>query len=196
MKIYRMIRVPLYLALAALVIVFVRELAEIRALRFFIGGLMIFYGAEEVILTAVRHAKHYDINLLYWNVIEIAIGVTIIAFVKTGATDMTYAAVCVAWAIWSILREARELAEVTEELKHKELPICRVVAFANMLESLVVIVFSLMLLARPGEHHAKIHLYLLAVELSTKVLFPLIDHIAERAAKKKKAAKAKTETAK
>ena len=48
MKIYRMIRVPLYLALAALVIVFVRELAEIRALRFFIGGLMIFYGAEDV----------------------------------------------------------------------------------------------------------------------------------------------------
>ena len=43
------------------------------------------------------------------------------------------------------------------------------------------------MLIEPGEHHAKIHLYLLAVELFTKVLFPIVHFIAERVEEKKQA---------
>ena len=185
MKIYGIIRTVIYWALTALVIAFVANLAEIEVLRYFIGSLMIFYGVEEIILTAIKNEKHYSIKSLYWNLIEIAIGITLIVFIETGEIDVTYAVVCVSWAIWSILREARELVEATEELKDNKIITCKIVAVVNLLESLTVIALSLTMLIEPGEHHAKIHLYLLAVELFTKVLFPIINYAAERIEEKK-----------
>lgn len=185
MKTYGIIRTALYWALAALVIAFVPTLAEIEVLRYFIGGLMVFYGAEEIVITAIKNKKHYSIHSLYWNIIEVAIGLTLIIFVETGESAVVYAVVCVAWAIWSILREARELVEVSEELKKNKLIMCRIVAIVNLLESLTVIALSLTMIIEPGEHHAKIHLYLLAVELFTKVLFPILNYVAERLDEKK-----------
>lgn len=185
MKIYGIIRTVIYWALTALVLAFVSTLAEIEALRYFIGGLMVFYGVEEIILTAIKNKKHYAIESLFWNVIEIVIGFTLIVFVEESETNVAYAIVCVSWAIWSILRESRELVEAAEVLKEGNLVPCKVVAIVNIIESLVVIAFSLTMIMEPGEHHAKIHLYLLAVELFTKVLFPIIKYAAERAAEKK-----------
>lgn len=185
MKIYGIIRTVIYWALTALVIAFVANLAEIEALRYFIGSLMIFYGVEEIAFTAVKNKKHYSFHSLYWNLIEIAIGITLIVFIETGEIDVTYAVVCVSWAIWSILRESRELVETTEELRDNKIIACKIVAIVNMLESLTAIALSLTMLIEPGEHHAKIHLYLLAVELFTKVLFPIINYAAERFEEKK-----------
>lgn len=185
MKIYGAVRTALYWTLTALVLAFVADIAEIGTLRYFIGGLMIFYGVEEIIFTAFKNKKHYSIGSLYWNIVEIVIGLTLIVFIETGETEITYAVVCVGWAIWSILRETRELVEATEELKENRLIPCKIVAVANLLESLTVIALSLTMLIEPGEHHAKIHLYLLAVELFTKVLFPLINYIVERSAEKR-----------
>lgn len=185
MKIYGVSRTVVYWVLAALVLAFVPSVAEIGILRFFIGGIMIFYGLEEIILTVFKNKKHYSFNTLYWNVIEIVVGFTLIVFVKTGDAEVTYAVVCVCWAIWSILRETHELAEVTEKLKETKLISCKIVAVVNLLESLTVIALSLTMIVEPGEHHAKIHLYLLAVELFTKVLFPAIYYIAERNHEKK-----------
>ena len=186
MKIYGAIRTVLYWALTALVIVFISTLAEIEILRYFIGGLMIFYGVEEIILTVFKNKKHYSIHSLYWNIVEIVIGITLIVFVETGDIEVTYAVVCVSWAIWSILRETRELVEATEELMHHKPVLSKIVAIVNILESLTIIALSLTMLIEPGEHHAKIHLYLLSVELFTKVLFPIIHYIGERLEEKKK----------
>ena len=186
MKIYGAIRTAMYWVLTALVLVFISTLAEIEVLRYFIGGLMIFYGVEEIVLTVFKNKKHYSLHPLYWNIVEIVIGLTLIVFVETGDIEVTYAVVCVGWAIWSILRETRELVEATEEIKENKLIACKVVAIFNILESLTVITLSLTMLIEPGEHHAKIHLYLLAVELFTKVLFPIINYLAEHLEEKKK----------
>ena len=186
MKIYSAIRTAVYWVLTVLVIVFISTLAEIEVLRYFIGGLMIFYGVEELILTVFKSKKHYSLHSVYWNVVEIIIGLTLIVFVETGDIEVTYAVVCVCWAIWSILRETRELVEATEELKDNKLMLCKIVASVNIIESVTIIALSLTMLIEPGEHHAKVHLYLLAVELFTKVLFPIINHIAERLKEKKK----------
>ena len=185
MKIYGAIRTAIYWALTVLIFVFISTLAEIEVLRYFIGGLMIFYGVEEIVFTAVKHEKHYSLRVLYWNLVEIVLGLTLIVFVETGDVEVTYAVVCVGWATWSILRETRELYEITIELKENKLVVCRIVTIVNLIESLTVIALSLTMLIEPGEHHAKIHLYLLAVELFTKVLFPIINHFAEHAAEKK-----------
>lgn len=186
MKIYGAIRTAIYWILGILIIVFISTLAEIEVLRYFIGGLMIFYGADEILVTAVRNKRHYPIYLLYWFFMEIIIGFTLVVFVKTGDVEVTYAVVCVCWAIWSILREDRELIELSKQLK-KNKPIgCKIVAITSLLESLTVIVLSLMMLIEPGKHHAEMHLYLLVVEMFTKMLFPIINHAAEHLAEKKK----------
>ena len=185
MKVYGAIRIVLYWITTALVLVFVTHLAEIEVLRHFIGGLMVFYGVEEILYTAVKNKKHYAVHSLYWNIVEIIIGFTLIVFVEPKDPEVTYAVVCVGWAIWSILREVRELVEITEELKEHKHPLSRTAAVVNILESLLVIALSLTMLIEPGEHHAKIHLYLLAVELFTKVTFPIVHYIAERLEERK-----------
>ena len=185
MKVYGAIRTVLYWIMTALVLVFVTHLAEIEVLRHFIGGLMLFYGVEEILYTAVKYKRHYAVHALYWNLMEIIIGFTLIVFVEPSDPEVTYAVVCVGWAIWSISREVRELAEVTEELKTHKHPLSRVAAVVNLLESLLVIALSLTMLIEPGEHHAKIHLYLLAVELFTKVTLPIVHYIAEWLEEKK-----------
>ena len=193
MKIYGIIRTAIYWTLTALVIVFVSTLAEIEALRYFIGGLMIFFGAEEIVHTVFTSKKHYVAATLYWNLIEIVIGLTMIIFVETGDQEVTYAVVCVSWAIWEILRETRELVDVTEALKKHKLTICRIVAVLDLLESLVAISLSLTMLIEPGEHHATIHIYLLSVDLFIKVLFPIINYAATRKEEKKRAKAASAE---
>lgn len=193
MKIYGAIRTLMYWAMTALVIVFLFTLAEIEVLRYFIGALMIAYGLEEILYTVFKNKKHFSIHSLYWNLIEIVIGLTLILFVETEDHNVTYAVVCVSWAIWSILRETRELVEVTEQIKEHKHPLSRIVAIINIVESLTVIALSLTMIIEPGEHHAKIHLYLLAVELFTKVTFPILHYIAERAEEKKKAKSEQTE---
>lgn len=186
MKIFGAIRTAIYWTLTALVIVYISTLAQIEVLRYFIGSLMIFYGAEEIVYTIFKTKKHFSLRSFYWNIVEAVIGLTLIIFVETGDIEVTYAVVCVSWAIWSILRETHELVEVTEELRENKLILCKIVAIINFLESFTVIALSLTMLIEPGEHHAKIHLYLLAIELFTKVLFPIINYIAERLEEKKK----------
>ena len=186
MKIYGAIRTAIYWALTALVLVFISTLAEIEVLRYFIGGLMMLYGVEEIIYTVFKNKKHYSFQSLYWNIFEILIGLTLIVFVETGDVEVTYAVVCVSWAIWSILRETRELVEATEELKENKLIPCKVIAIVSIIESITVIALSLTMIIEPGEHHAKIHLYLLAVELFTKALFPILNSVTEHLAEKKK----------
>ena len=86
---------------------------------------------------------------------------------------------CVIWATWSIVRESFEIKELVTEIKSWTLTII------SGIESIAVIVFSVMLILEPGEHHAMIHMYLLLFELILTPLIPLLDEILlERKAKK------------
>ena len=48
----------------------------------------------------------------------------------------------------------------------------RIPCLLGFIESIVAIVLSITLIMEPGEHHAKIHMYLLIAELLTAVIFP------------------------
>ena len=50
-----------------------------------------------------------------------------------------------------------------------------VLSIVNIIESIVVIVFSVMLIFSPTEHHAHFHIILLGIELILEVVFPVID---------------------
>ena len=161
---YYIVKLCLFVVLAVLVIIFREQ--NVTHLKYFIGGLMLLYGLEEILFEILHSRKHiFHQDKLYLGFIELVLGVCLLTI------KISYEGVCVIWATWSILRESYEIKEVMTELK------CLVPKIISGLESLVVIVFSILLICEPTEHHALIHLYLLMVELPLSPLTPLLDEL-------------------
>lgn len=161
---YFSIKLGVFAILAILVFIFREPIVE--HLKYFIGGLMVLYGLEEI-LFEILYSRHHILHQgkLYLGGIELLLGAVVLS------VPMTYESVCIIWATWSILREAYEIKEVFSEIK------CLLPKIISAIESVVVIVFSILLIMEPGEHHAMIHLYLLLVELILSPLTPLLDEI-------------------
>lgn len=161
---YYLIKLIVYVALAICVFIFREKLVE--HLKYFIGGLMVFYGLEEILFEIVFRDKHFwHKDKIYLGIIEILLGLVLLIF------PLIIEEVCTIWATWSIVREAFEIKELVTEIKSWTL------TFLSGAESIAVIVFSVLLILEPGEHHAMIHLYLLLVELVLTPLIPLLDEI-------------------
>ena len=161
---YFSIKLGIFAILAILVFVFREPLVE--NLKYFIGGLMLLYGLEEI-LFEILYSRHHILHQgkLYLGGIELLLGAVVLS------VPMAYESVCIIWATWSILREAYEIKEVFSEIK------CLAPKILSATESVVVIVFSILLIIEPGEHHAMIHLYLLLAELIVSPLTPLVDEM-------------------
>ena len=159
---YNYIKLAIYFTLAVLMLVFKEPLIE--HLKYFIGGLMIVYAFEEMLFETIFSRKHFfHQSKVYLGFIELLLGLILVI------VDVSYESTCIIWATWSLLRETHEVEEILAELN--TLP----AKLLSGIESLVVIVFSVMLIIEPTEHHAMIHLYLLFVELIVAPLTPLVD---------------------
>ena len=164
---YNLIKLIVFTVLAILIFIFREKLVE--HLKFFIGGLMLFYALEEILFCFLFHSHHFfHEDKVYLGLIEVLLGIVLLS------VNLSIEAVCVIWATWSILREAYEIKEIACELKHLPPKIL------SGVESIVVIVFSILLLVEPGEHHALIHLYLLLAELVISPLTPLLDELLDK----------------
>ena len=169
---YYFIKLIVYVSIAVCVFIF-RELL-VENLKYFIGGLMTLYGIEEILFEIVFKDKHFwHKDKIYLGFIEIVFGIVLLC------SPLNVEVTCVIWATWSIVRESFEIKELVTEIKSWTLTIL------SGIESIAVIVFSVMLILEPGEHHAMIHMYLLLFELVLTPLIPLLDEILlERKAKK------------
>ena len=163
MKPFRLTRLIVFVLGAILLLVFNEFFLE--NLRWFIGGLIVLYGTLGILALILAKVKPiYEGQGFLFFAVEILLGLTTLCFIKE------YATVCIIWAVWSILRESVELEEIVERELHPAL------AVFSGIESVAVIVLSVMLMIEPGEHHAMIHSYLLAVELVLAALIPVINH--------------------
>ena len=163
MKPFRLTRLIVFVLGAILLLVFNEFFLE--NLRWFIGGLIVLYGTLGILALILAKVKPiYEGQGFLFFAVEILLGLTTLCFIKE------YATVCVIWAVWSILRESVELEEIVERELHPSL------AVFSGIESVAVIVLSVMLMIEPGEHHAMIHSYLLVVELVLAALIPVINH--------------------
>lgn len=168
---YNLIKLGLYVVLAVLIFIFREQLVE--HLKFFIGGLMILYAVEEILFIIIHHIHHIlHEDKVYLGFIELILGIVLMC------VNVSYESVCIIWATWSILRESYEIKEIACELKHI------VPKIISGVESLVIIIFSILLIIEPGEHHAMIHLYLLLAELVIAPLTPLLDELLMKKKKK------------
>ena len=163
MKTFRLSRLICFVACAVLLLVFNEFF--LHNLRWFIGGLIVLYGSLGILALLLAKVKpiYEGQGFLFFSV-EILLGLVTLCFIKD------YATVCVIWAVWSIIRESVELEEIVARELHP------VLALVSGLESVAVVVLSVMLMMEPGEHHAMIHSYLLVVELVLAALIPVINH--------------------
>lgn len=161
---YFLIKLIVFVILGVVVFVFRETFVE--HLKYFIGGLMLLYAVEEILFEIIYSRKHFfHKEKVYLGLIELILGLVLLI------ANVSYESVCIIWAVWSILRESYEIKEIIAELK------CWVPRILSGVESIAVIVFSVMLILEPGEHHAMIHLYLLLVELVLTPLVPLLDEL-------------------
>ena len=163
MKAFRLSRLICFVVGAVLLLVFNEFF--LHNLRWFIGGLIVLYGSLGILALLLAKVKpiYEGQGFLFFSV-EILLGLITLCFIKE------YATVCVIWAVWSIIRESVELEEIVARELHP------VLAVISGLESVAVVVLSVMLMIEPGEHHAMIHSYLLVVELILASLIPIINH--------------------
>ena len=163
MKAFRLFRLICFVVGAVLLLVFNEFF--LHNLRWFIGGLIVLYGSLGILALLLAKVKpiYEGQGFLFFSV-EIMLGLITLCFIKE------YATVCVIWAVWSIIRESIELEEIVARELHP------VPAIVSGLESVAVVVLSVMLMIEPGEHHAMIHSYLLVVELILASLIPIINH--------------------
>ena len=141
---------------------------------------MLLYGIEEVLFEVIFRGKlFWKGEKTYLGLVELVLGTTLFFFPLEANPEEVVKMTCVIWAAWSILREAFEIKELFLEIKSVVLTII------SGIESIAVIVLSVMLILEPGEHHAMIHLYLLLVELVLTPLVPLLDEIIEERKQKR-----------
>lgn len=165
MKTYHSIRLLFFVSLAVLVGVFAIPLAE--NLKYLVGSLMILYGLEGFLLPIIRNPrKIFHEASFFSGVINILLGVVVIAAVEE------YSTVCIIWACWTIVREGFEFYEMAEKFIEYRYPM--VISF---IESVVEIVFSIMLILHPHHEHALIHVYLLIAEFAVNGFSPCLFHL-------------------
>ena len=167
---YYSVKLIIYVALAVCVFIFREKLVE--HLKYFIGGLMTLYGVEEILFEIVFRDKHFwHKDKIYLGIIELVFGVALLCLDLHDNAEETLIRTCLIWATWSIVRESFEIKELVTEIKSWTLTII------SGIESIAVIVLSVMLILNPGEEDAMIHMYLLLLELLLTPLIPLLDEI-------------------
>lgn len=169
MKNYKIGKFIVFMALAVSIIFLMDVYLE--HLQYFIGALITMYGVDKGIMFFGVEKENKPL-VLCESIVQIILGVCTIILFKEIST------ICIIWAVWAIMREGEEIAECYELFKEK-LP-----CLLNFGESVVAIIFSITLIMEPGEHHAKIHMILLIVELMSAVIFPQFVYFYEKYIKK------------
>ena len=164
MKIYNYIKLLIFIAFSVLLFVFKDEL--IANINYFVGSLVLAFGLENLIVLSIVNKKNAIKSIKFsFSIFEMVLGLTII----TAVTEFSH--VCVMWAVWSLLRQSIDINEVFRR-EHKN-----VVALIILVQSIISIVFSILLIINPTEHHAVNHIYLLIAELMVIGLPPVIDEL-------------------
>ena len=164
MKVYKFIKLAIFIAFSVLLLVFKNDL--VSDLNYFVGSLVLAFGLESTIVISIVSKKQAIKSIKFsFSIFEMILGLTILTAVKN------FEFVCVMWAVWSILRQSIDIHEVLSgEVKGA-------LAVLLFVQSVVSIVFSILLIITPIEHHAVSHIYLLIAELLVIALPPVVDEI-------------------
>lgn len=176
LKPIQIIKAVVFCAAGALVLVFHDAIMENDGalVGIIVGSTVILYGLVTTIRSFIEKRFFGDDYLLFGALSQFMIAAALFAVANS------IESVCIVWAVWSILRECREMSKAIFSLTHRRPGVI------NILESVVIIVFSFFMIIEPGEHHASLHVYLLGVELILEIVFSAINLFFDRFAEKRK----------
>ena len=159
---YLVIKLAIYAAFGIVILCLKDTL--VQTLKHFIGGLLLLYGVEDIVFLVLTERKEfYREDKTYIGIAEVILGVGLLF------APLDFDGVCIAWASWTILREAIEIKELIIEFKNW------VPRILSLVESLVAIGFAVVLIFTPTSEHASLHLTLLTIELILAPLIPLLE---------------------
>lgn len=176
MKIWFILKAILYTVAGALILAFNTAVADNVGL--IVGIVILAYGVDLVVISLIKKSYIGGDAIFFGALIHIFIGV-ILFIVRDDIVK-----VCLVWAVWSILRESKELSEAIHRLSHRR------PAFLNAAESLLIIALSFTMVLEPTVHHAHVHVVILGVELILEIVFPIANKFIDGLIERKKADKA------
>ena len=138
-----------------------------------VGAAVSIYGLDMTVRGIAAKKLFGENYLLFGALSQFLIAAAL--FAVSGSIE----SVCVIWAVWSILREGKESSEALHRVINKRSGIL------SIIESVVVIVFSFMMIMEPSEHHASLHVYILGIELILEIGFMLLDLLSDRLVEKR-----------
>lgn len=182
-KIYKLTKLILFVLMGIAILVLNELIIKHNdILNFLVGGIIAIYGLEGIILPiATKKVKAEKIEM-FGGGVDVLIAIIMIVLLK--GNDEKLRIVCVLWSLWSIMREGEEIFD-KGFVGIKNHPITSAV---NIIESIVVIVFSVILIVAPDEdellHHAHAHVILLGIELIIEVIWVYVGEFEARILKR------------
>ena len=180
-KVYKIVKFALFAIAGILIIVFNKAIMsnDGAILNGLVGSIIAVYGLEGVILPiATKKIKAEKIEMLNGGV-NIIIAIIMIFLLEGHPYELR--TLCILWSLWSIMREGVEIFD-KGFLGIRNHPVTSVINFA---ESIIVIVFSIMLICAKDEHelmhHAHAHVILLGIELIIEVIWVYVGELEARA---------------
>ena len=170
-KIYKITKLIVFVVLGIVILVFSKQIMndEGAAINYIVGSIIALYGLEGVLLPIFTHKIRAEKIEMLNGGINILIAVIMIFLLKDNPYKLRI--VCVLWSLWSIMREGVEIFD-KGFVGIKNHPVTSAI---NIAESIIVIIFSVMLIcakdAHELEHHAHAHVILLGIELIIEVIW-------------------------
>ena len=175
MKIHRLVKMCLLITAGILLFVFSHKLVydqEGILLNGIVGAVIAFYGIEGILYPILTKQVKKERIMLMSGIINLFVAGIMIFLLENHPDELHVT--CILWSLWSIMRESEEIFEKCFD-HWKKHPITSLI---NLVESIVVIVFSILLIiARNQEElleHTFAHVVLLGVELIIEVLWEYV----------------------
>ena len=179
MKIINRIVCGVFLIMGILVLVFNQQLYHnIDLLMISVGFIMITTRLSDLIRIIVYKQVKQETMLVLHKSFTILIGVMTFFLIKNDNKIVVFS---VLWSVWQIMTEGEEIYE--NALKNTD---CKIYCFFNISESIIAIVYSIILVFNPTHHHLFDHIILFGIELTLEFLFPSVLYLEKRIMKKKR----------
>lgn len=176
MKVFGIIKTIVFGALGILLICFRNFLITdfTEYIHFIVGAAMVLFGCETFGETFFdKNKKDRTLGIIGGSV-TLLFGLVVLTHVKVLSDNMVL--VCVLWGVASILREIKELL-IFYKNKFKTNPFAVIL---NLVYSVVVIVFSIILILNPVIEKVKTHLLILGIEMILEAALPFIYKLGEK----------------
>ena len=179
-KIYKFTKLVLFILMGVAILILNKQIMnnDGTILNGLVGSIIALYGLEGILLPIfTKKIKAEKIEMLNGG-IDVLIAIVMIFLLEGHPYELR--TVCILWSLWSIMREGVEIFD-KGFVGIRNHPITSAI---NIAESLIVIVFSIMLItakdAHELEHHAHAHVILLGIELIIEVIWVYVGEFEAR----------------